>query len=209
MNKNRERRFTGNCELRAIVPETGGRAKIAGHAAVFNSLSEDLWGFRERIAPGAFAPALGKSDIRALLNHDPNFILGRTKSGTLRAQEDERGLAVEIDPPETRWADDLLVSIGRGDISQMSFAFRVGEESWETVDGADIRTILSFDEIFDVSPVTYPAYPDTDVALRAMPEIEGFDLRMFAAAVVRAERRMRPEPEDESIIRESIAALQS
>ena len=117
MNRNRERRFTGNCELRTIVPETGGRTKIGGHAAVFNSLSEELWGFREKIAPGAFAPALGKSDIRALLNHDPNFVLGRTKSGTLQVYEDGTGLAVEIDPPETRWVDDLLVSIGRGDIN--------------------------------------------------------------------------------------------
>jgi len=202
MNKNRERRFTGNCELRAIAPETGGRAKIAGHAAVFNSLSEELWGFREQIAPGAFGLALGKSDIRALLNHDPNFVLGRTKNGTLRVQEDETGLAVEIDPPETAWADDLLVSIGRGDISQMSFAFRVGEESWETVDGIDIRTILSFDEIFDVSPVTYPAYPDTDVSLR-----EGVDPRELDAAVVSACRRMRQQPEDTAIMREYLRIL--
>ena len=202
MNKNRERRFTGNCELRAIVPETGGRAKIAGHAAVFNSLSEDLWGFREKIAPGAFASALGKSDIRALLNHDPNFVLGRMKNGTLRVQEDETGLAVEIDPPETAWADDLLVSIGRGDISQMSFAFRVGEESWETVDGANIRTILRFDEIFDVSPVTYPAYPETDVSLR-----EGLDPGELDAAVVSACRRMRQQPEDTAIMREYLRIL--
>lgn len=202
MNRNRERRFNGNCELRAIAPETGGRAKIAGHAAVFNSLSEELWGFRERIAPGAFRPALGKSDIRALLNHDPNFVLGRTKNGTLRVREDETGLAVEIDPPETAWADDLLVSIGRGDISQMSFAFRVGEESWERVDGTDVRTILSFDEIFDVSPVTYPAYPDTDVSLR-----EGPSPGELEAAIARAGRRMGLRPEDAAIMREYIRIL--
>jgi uncharacterized protein len=166
MDRKKERRFTGTCELRAIDAE-GDSKRIAGHAAVFNSLSEELWGFREKIAPGAFKDALGKSDIRALLNHDPNYVLGRTKNGSLRAWEDETGLAVEIDPPSTRWAEDLLVSIGRGDISQMSFAFRVGEDEWETVDGVDHRTILSFDEIFDVSPVTYPAYPETDVSLRA------------------------------------------
>jgi HK97 family phage prohead protease len=209
MDSNRERRFTGNCEVRTIVPETGGRAKIVGHAAVFNSLSEELWGFREKIAPGAFRPALAKSDIRALLNHDPNFVLGRTKNGTLRVMEDETGLAVEIDPPETAWADDLLVSIGRGDISQMSFAFRVGEESWETVDGTNLRTILSFDEIFDVSPVTYPAYPDTDVALRSMLELTGIDMRKLAAVIVRIERRLPSEPEDAAVIQECIHFLQS
>src|SRR5512136_1987298 len=110
MRNNVERRFPAGCELRTVAAE-GTSPKIAGHAAVFNSLSEELWGFREKIAPGAFAPALAKSDIRALLNHDPNFVLGRTKNGTLRLREDETGLAVEIDPPETRWADDLLVSI--------------------------------------------------------------------------------------------------
>jgi HK97 family phage prohead protease len=111
--------------------------------------------------------ALAKSDIRALVNHDPNYVLGRTANGTLRAWEDGTGFAVEIDPPDAAWARDLMVSIGRGDISQMSFAFRVGEDSWETVDGVKHRTILSFDEIFDVSPVTYPACPETNVAIRA------------------------------------------
>jgi len=207
MNRNRERRFTGNCELRAIAPEAGGRAKIAGHAAVFNSLSEELWGFRERIVPGAFAPALGKSDIRALLNHDPNFVLGRTKNGTLRVQEDETGLAVEIDPPETAWADDLLVSIGRGDISQMSFAFRVGEESWETVGGANIRTILSFDEVFDVSPVTYPAYPATDVSLRERLLAEGLGTSQLEAAIFSAGRRKSLQPENLALIQEYIRIL--
>jgi HK97 family phage prohead protease len=184
MVKKRERRFSGICELRAAASEGEGK-KIAGHAAVFNSLSEEIWGFREKIAPGAFAGALGKSDIRALLNHDPNYVLGRTSNGTVRAWEDDDGLAVEIVPPSTRWADDLLVSIGRGDISQMSFAFRVAEDKWETVDGVDQRTILSFDEIFDVSPVTYPAYPETDVSLRASCGMEPDDL-----AVIREHTRI-------------------
>jgi len=164
-----ERRAFSTLELRTAAPEVEGESHhhIVGHAAVFNSLSEMLWGFRETIAPGAFSDAIEKSDVRALLNHEPNFVLGRKKTGTLKLWEDERGLAIDIDPPETQWANDLLVSIGRGDIDQMSFGFTVGEDRWEEVDGETRRTILRVDELFDVSPVTFPAYPETDAALRA------------------------------------------
>jgi uncharacterized protein len=190
MKWNKERRFTGDCELHTLAAEGASHRKITGHAAVFDSLSAELWGFRERIAPGAFSLALGKSDIRALLNHDPNYVLGRTKSGTLRVREDDRGLAVEIDPPDTSWSNDLLVSIDRGDISQMSFAFRVAEDRWDEVDGARQRTIISFDEIFDVSPVTYPAYPDTDVALRTALGLEDIDDGKANAAILKEYERV-------------------
>jgi uncharacterized protein len=164
-----ERRAFPTLELRTAAPEAEGESRphIVGHAAVFNSLSEMLWGFREIIAPGAFTDAIAKSDVRALVNHEPSFVLGRKKNGTLKLWEDERGLAIDIDPPETQWADDLLISIGRGDIDQMSFGFTVAEDSWDTVDGETRRTILRIDELFDVSPVTFPAYPETDTALRA------------------------------------------
>jgi uncharacterized protein len=189
VNNKKERRYTGKCELRTVAAEGSGPPKIAGHAAVFDSRSEDLYGFREKITPGAFKNALAKSDIRALLNHDPNFVLGRTRNGMLRAWEGETGLAVEIDPPLTQWASDLLVSIDRGDISQMSFAFRVGEDRWEKVQGVNQRTILSFDEIFDVSPVTYPAYPDTDVSLRILRFL--IDPPAPARSLTQLRRRLR------------------
>lgn len=145
--------------------------KIEGHAAVFDKLSEDLGFFREKIAPGAFKNA-DKNDVRALFNHDPNFVLGRNTSGTLRLEEDKTGLKVEIDPPDTTFARDLAVSIERGDISQMSFGFRVVKEKWEHgKDGdLDIRTLTEV-ELFDVSPVTFPAYPQTDVGVRNLSEI--------------------------------------
>ncbi len=164
-----ERRVFPALELRTDTPDSGNgsRPHIIGHAAVFNSLSEMLWGFREMIAPGAFRDAIDKSDVRALVNHEPSFVLGRKKTGTLKLWEDERGLAIDIDPPETQWANDLLVSIGRGDIDQMSFGFTVGEDCWEEIEGETRRTILRVDELFDVSPVTFPAYPETDAALRA------------------------------------------
>ena len=138
---------------------------IEGHAAVFDALSDDLGGFREKIARGAFADSIGRDDVRALWNHDPNFVLGRSASGTLKLTEDTRGLLVRISPPDTTWARDLMTSIERGDVSQMSFAFQTDRDAWTKVAGAWERTLLSV-RVFDVSPVTYPAYPQTDVGLR-------------------------------------------
>lgn len=106
-----------------------------------------------------------------MLNHDPNFLLARTTSGTLKVTEDDKGLAIEFDLPQSR--QDVFESIKRKDLTQMSFAFTIKTEQWEynTSDDMDERTIIEFDEIFDVSLVTYPAYEDTDVDLRSH---EGF-----------------------------------
>jgi len=145
-----------------------GGSKISGHAAVFNQLSEDLGGFREKISPGAFTDTIKDSDIRALWNHDPNFVLGRTKAGTLSLHEDEIGLVTDYNFPDTAVARDLLKSIERGDVDQQSFGFMVmpDGQNWRLEDGGLVRT-LSKIELFDVSPVTFPAYPQTDVGVRA------------------------------------------
>ena len=155
-----------------IRKQAAGPGTIAGHAAVFNSLSVNLGGFREKIDPGAFKRTIKESDIRALFNHDANQVLGRNKAATLRLTEDEQGLAIEIDPPDTQAARDLTVLIERGDVSQMSFGFRTITDRWETQGGEQIRTLEEV-ELFDVSPVTFPAYPDTDVAMRAEIAAEG------------------------------------
>ena len=124
-------------------------------------MSEDLGGFREIIAPGAFDDVL-ENDVRALINHDGNLILARTTSGTLALSTDEKGLRYEFEIPESSYGKDLAVSMKRGDITQSSFAFTVADDSWETRDGMDVRTINKVKRLFDVSPVTYPAYPDAD-----------------------------------------------
>ncbi len=184
-----ERRSAPVREFRA-VREDDKPPRLTGYAAVFDSLSEDLGGFRERIAKGAFSAVLG-DDVRGLWNHDANFLLGRTASGTLRLAEDDAGLAIDLDLPDTAFARDLGVLIERGDVREMSFAFTVGDDVW-TAEGDEVtRTITRIDRLYDVSPVTFPAYPDTSVAARAFadwckregrtpPKIEAHDHRCRA-----------------------------
>lgn len=158
-------------------PDRPNETTLRGHAAVFNSLSEDLGGFRELLAPGAFRAALRKTpDVRLLMNHDPNYVMGRTASGTLELREDTTGLHVfaRVDR-NISWVEDLRTSMQRGDIDQMSFAFTISEggDEWAaTDDGQVIRTILpdGVDSIFDVSVVTYPAYEASSVNMRGQLE---------------------------------------
>tara|TARA_Y100000015_G_C2384318_1_gene86563 strand:+ start:131 stop:757 length:627 start_codon:yes stop_codon:yes gene_type:complete len=141
---------------------------LVGHAAVFNSLSENLGGFRELIHKDAFEDVL-QNDVRALFNHDSNLILGRTKAGTLNISVDDKGLRYELDVPQTTAGRDLLISIERGDVTQSSFGFRVLEDNWdEDDDGRWVRTIKKVKRLFDVSPVVYPAYPEATVAKRSL-----------------------------------------
>lgn len=154
-----------------IERREGKAPKLVGHAAVFNSLSEDLGGFREQIMPGAFADAIAKDDVRALFNHDSNYVLGRNVSGTLRLSEDVRGLAIEIDLPDTQTIRDLVAApIERGDVSQMSFGFSVrpGGQDWAKNDEGQVVRSLKKVRLFDVSPVTFPAYRQTDIAVREL-----------------------------------------
>lgn len=147
-------------------------SRIEGHAALFNSLSENLGGFYEQIEPGAFDDAL-EDDVRALFNHDPSLILGRTAAGTLRIGVDKQGLTYEVDLPDTQLGRDLAVSMERGDVTQSSFGFTIDEDSFdEDDDGRTIRTIYKVGRLYDVSPVTYPAYAETDstVAKRRLDE---------------------------------------
>lgn len=139
---------------------------LLGYAAIFNSVANIGDYFEERIAPGAFAAAIARDDVRCLFNHSDNYVLGRNKSGTLRLAEDDKGLRYEVDPPETTWARDLVTSIDRGDINQSSFQFRATRQEWDDTGDLPIRTILEV-ELYDVAPVTFPAYGDTEVGLRA------------------------------------------
>ena len=156
-----ERRYSLS-ELR-VAPD----GEIEGYAAVFNQLSVDLGGFREWIRPGAFAKTIREADIRGLFNHDSNYVLGRNKSGTLKLFEDDYGLGFSAKPPEAQWASDLRESIRRGDIDQASFQFRTIEDNWTEKDSAHERELIEV-KLYDVSVVTFPAYPQTSVSARTL-----------------------------------------
>lgn len=164
MNK-RETRTLPLKELRVSTLDNEKKF-IEGHAAVFDSWS-DLVPFKEKVRSGAFRASIENDDIRALFNHDPNYVLGRNKAGTLELAEDEQGLKVKIYPPDTQWARDLGKSIERGDINQMSFGFEVEEDEWRSENDFDVRELRKV-KLFDVSAVTYPAYSSTDVGVRTM-----------------------------------------
>ena len=173
MNNKEIRTLKMPIELRA-AEDNENKQYIVGYALRFNSESDDLGGFIEKIDPNALN-GTDMSDVRALFNHDPSHVLARNKSGTLKLEIDELGLKYIIDPPDTTFARDLMHSMQRGDIDQSSFAFSInysdGDE-WEYNESRDIyiRTIKKFNTISDVSIVTYPAYRSTEsvVAQRSL-----------------------------------------
>ena len=148
----------------------GETRTLDGYAAVFSR--ETVIGdyFRETIAPGAFASAVKDADVRGLFNHDPNHVLGRTASGTMRLVEDKTGLRYSIDPPDTSLGRDVATLVERGDITGSSFGFTVKRDSWTraTVPGElPLRTIEEVEWLRDVGPVTFPAYEETTVQARS------------------------------------------
>lgn len=169
INDKAERRFYKS-ELRK--PEVDSRS-VEGYAAVFNSDSEIFWGsWVERIAPGAFDDVL-KDDAVALFNHDPNFILARN-GVNMTIEQDGKGLKYRFDAPNTTVGNDLLENLRNGNIYQSSFAFTVKEEKWTNPGDKEkyaIRTIMKLERLYDVAPVTYPAYPDTTVGQRSFETV--------------------------------------
>ena len=171
--KTREiRNLIGAAEWR-IEGEDGTNPVVQGYAAVWDKESEDLGGFTEFVRKGAFAEAIKeKQDVRALVDHDSSRIIGRLAAGTLRLSEDDVGLRMEIDVPNTTVGRDLLENIRLRNITGASFGFslREGWDSWfEDKDGRTKRELRALN-LYDVSPVTFQAYPDTDVAARCLQE---------------------------------------
>ena len=159
-----------------VTRAEGDSRTVKGRAVVFNAWSEDLGGFREKIAPGALDGVIERSDIFALLDHRRDRgILGRSKRGdqvSLRLNVTDAGLDYEFEAPETALGNELLSCLERGEIDGSSFAFTVLEENWERVGDEYRRTITKIDELYDVSPVYSPAYSQTTCDLRGLETLK-------------------------------------
>jgi HK97 family phage prohead protease len=156
-----------------------GAPTIRGYAAKFYRSSDpgteyELWkGARERIMPGAFDKAIQGDDVRGLFNHDPNMLLGRSKAGTLKLEVDEVGLRYEIQPADTSVYKDVVEYLRRGDVDGSSFQFSVpqGGEEWRMEGGSEIRELREV-KLYDVGPVTFPAYKSATSGVRSMEDCD-------------------------------------
>lgn len=189
-----------NLELR----QEGEDNIVVGYGSVFNTLSNELGGFREIIAEGAFDGRLN-DDVRFLINHD-GLPLARTTNGTLKLTTDERGLKYEAQVANTSLGRDLIELMKNGTVNQSSFAFVVEDDSWEVRDGINIRTVNKVSRLYDVSAVTYPAFEEASVALRSMEawQKEEEEKKMQENLEKEMEERVK---EDKDLTKRSLAEL--
>lgn len=183
-------------EFRAAADGAGG--VLAGYAAVYNRLSQNLGGFVERVDPGAFAKSLA-DDVPVLARYNHEALIGSTEAGTLRLASDGTGLAYEVDVPDTTTGRDVSVLARRGDLRYSSFAFETIADEWSvTEQGFPLRTLLSV-RLIDVAPADSPAYRDTSVGIRSLSErigrdATGMDPKDVAAALVPSAPVQQIEP---------------
>lgn len=167
MKEKEVRYLAKDFEVRA---QEDGSKNVVGYVVKFNMRSQLIWGeFYERVAKGAFAKSLEENTIKALWNHRTDYVLGSTKNGTLRLEEDDIGLRFELEMPNNSWGNDAFESISRGDTDGVSFGFLVRNDNWEYLKDEDVyeRTLLDID-LREISPTPFPAYPDSEVGKRSI-----------------------------------------
>lgn len=211
-----KRTSTSKVEVRSFTVENlqteergDHKPTLVGYAALFGVETTIGGMFRESIRSGAFTRAIQeKHDVRATLNHDPNYVFGRTKSGTLTIEQDDQGLRVEIDPPEAQWSKDIIASVKRGDIDQMSFQFIPKKVEWSQAEdqgGLDLREIVDLD-LRDVSLVTFPAYDKTSVSARSADDV--YEEYLQSRTDHEADTEAEPECHEASALVRRIELLQ-
>ncbi len=171
MKQQLERRT--NLETVKLESREDTKPVIQGYAALFNVETEIYGMFRESIAPGAFKRSLQENQrVVSLFNHDPNYVLGSTSSGTMTLREDEKGLWIEVEPPDTQVGRDVVEYIRRGDVQGQSFMFEITKQEWTFASkkGEMDQRIIQEVVLYEAGPVLMPAYQETSVGLRARAE---------------------------------------
>lgn len=159
--------------LKTQIELRDGEKPVIRALIPYNSLSEDLGGFREMLIPGCFSESNLVTDVRAFWNHNQDMILGRTSAGTLRLMEEIEGLGYEIDPADTSWGKDAVISIRRGDVANTSFGFLTdksvgGIVEWDESNPEYLVRKVIKGKMIEVSPVIFPAYPESSISTRSL-----------------------------------------
>src|SRR5690606_4918999 len=189
-----------------VRSEEGKPTILRGYAAVFEKLSVPLFGFREKIRKGAFAKSLEKNNIKALWNHNPDFPLGSTKGGTLKLEEDDKGLRFELELPDNSWGRDAEIAVRRKDVDGVSFGFSVNKDEWDRSNEKEpIRTLVDVN-LIEISPTPFPAYPATSVSARSVLMSHGIDYDRLSGALVRAQQNLLTD-EDREFLQSVISFL--
>jgi HK97 family phage prohead protease len=193
-------------ELRVEGPDRAPR--LVGWSPIWNSLSVDLGGFRERVLPGATSKTIREQTIPLLVNH-AGLPLASSASGTLTLTEDDRGLRFETDldtsDPDVQ---RLLPKMRRGDLNKTSFAFREVKGTWDTDGKVPVRVLQEI-RLYDVSVVAQPAYPQTEAKLRSLFAASGIELDDFPRLVLRIQRGLVLTDDDRALLRSVIEHLSS
>lgn len=177
MSDNVDRRFIP-LDMAELAVEMRGESSptLKGNGVVFNTLSENLGGFREQIAPNAFRAALEKSDVRGLFNHNPDHLLARSSAGTLRLVKGRGALRYEMDLDGDQLSQFVRRKVERRELTGSSFSFTIadGGDEWDERDDVLIRTVTKIDALYDIGPVTFPAYTETTVSARSLDMAKSF-----------------------------------
>ena len=212
MEKTLERRSAKLIEARADKDDIGPR--IIGTAAVYDVACDPLMGYEEYVKRGFFAPVLGKTDTVCNFNHDNNWVLGRTTSKvlangmhTLELEDGKDGLHFICYLPDTEHGRTVKSDIDRGDVQNCSFQFTIEKDEWSGTIDAPVRELILCDRLFDVSPVTFAAYPATWVDLRTVMTAGGVNMRALQDAYIRRQLNGGSEASDIKVISEAYDML--
>ena len=176
---------------------------VGGYVVRWNKLSEEMFGFREKVAQGAFAKSLREMKAFSFWNHNSDIVLGSTDNETLNLTEDDKGLRFELTLPDTTAGRDARTLIKRGDVKGMSFGFRTLRDEWDETDPQHVIRTLHEVRLYEVSPTAMPAYPQSSVAARSIEDTWN-DFEEYRKEAIERESKLREDKIKNTFVKEAI-----